>query len=69
MNKPTQTTCPHCGTVAAEIVCHLCSTPRPWWERLRLHPAMTHAQADETLRDLGLKARNDGRGDIMLVPR
>ena len=30
---PVPTRCATCGTVAAEIVCHVCKTPRPPFER------------------------------------
>lgn len=36
---PKPTRCPKCGNVAAEIVCHLCKTPKPEW--FRLHPGDT----------------------------
>lgn len=30
MNEPESTRCPFCGTVAAEVCCHICKLPRPW---------------------------------------
>ena len=29
MILPLETTCPHCGTVAAEATCHVCKEDRP----------------------------------------
>lgn len=29
MTRPSPTRCPYCGTLAAEVVCHLCKQPRP----------------------------------------
>jgi len=34
MSAPTPTRCNECGTLAAEIVCHICKLPRPWFERV-----------------------------------
>lgn len=31
MNEPEATRCPFCGTVAAEVCCHICKAPRPGW--------------------------------------
>ena len=31
---PAPSRCPHCGTTAAEVICHLCKTPRPFYARL-----------------------------------
>lgn len=54
MNAPGQTAilpaitrCDHCGTIAAEFVCHICKEPRPAYERLvaalRSKPALQEA--------------------------
>jgi len=41
--QPSPTRCPHCGTTAAELICHLCKQPRPEYARL-IHPHRGDAQ-------------------------
>lgn len=33
VTRPPATKCHNCGAVAAELVCHICKTPRPVFSR------------------------------------
>lgn len=35
MKTPAPTRCAQCGTVAVEVICHLCKTPRAWYAAMR----------------------------------
>ncbi len=60
MNFPASTPCPRCGSVWCQSVCR--------FGNVSLHPAMTHAQAEDVTRRIGARVAQDRRGNLRLQP-